>query len=497
MYLEIENNQTINKSEIPVVDFDILRADLIKKYSAKQKMRVVQFFVVREQPSNPSPQPSPLGGEGERPLANKLYCVLANDEVGKLFAVSSCLDNTFESITPENPSFQLFEREIFENFGIEPIGHPWLKPVREKEGYEFLKSDDMQSHEVAVGPVHAGIIEPGHFRFLCNSERINHLEIQLGYQHRGVEKMLKACPSIQLAESICGDSTVAYAVTFAHAMESLSGIKTDKKAEIIRQIALEMERMAVHIGDLGGIAEDIAYKMGSAVFGVTRTLVINTMLEICGSRFGKGLVKIGGVNFDIDSEMSEKITSMLEEVQKRVDKMMKAMNNNVSVLSRLEKTAIVSTKHAKEIAMVGPAARACNVKIDARKFDDENFETLTTGGGDVHSRFYIRYVEIKQSKKIIEELLRELSDEKKPTLQSSNPPTFSKNSFVTSITEAWRGELAHTVITDGNGNIETYKIKDPSFNNWLGLAIANRNGQISNFPVCNKSFDLSYCGFDL
>lgn len=482
MYLEIKNNQTVNKSDIPIDSFKNLRNDL-----ALKKMRVIQFFVNIE--------------DGK----NRLYCVFAENEMtqkigeeAKLFVVSCYLENNFESITPNNSALHLFEREIYENFGIEPVGHPWLKPVRkictDGEGYEFLKSDDSQSHEVAVGPVHAGIIEPGHFRFLCDSERINHLEIQLGYQHRGIEKMLKNSPSIHLAESICGDSTIAYALTFAHAMESLAKIKVDKKSQIIRQIALEMERMAIHIGDLGAIAEDIAYKMGSAVFGVTRTLVINTMLEICTNRFGKGLIKIGGVNFDIDNAMKEKISKMLEEVQTRVDKMMKAMNNNASVLSRLERTGIISTKHAKEIAMVGPSARACSIKIDARKFDDKNFEILTTGGGDVHSRFYIRYVEIKQSKKIIEGLLEKLEGGINSEKQIIN---LAPNSFVTSITEAWRGELAHTVITDENGNIETYKIKDPSFNNWLGLAIANRNGQISNFPVCNKSFDLSYCGFDL
>ncbi len=472
MYLEIKNNQTVNKADIPIDSFKNIKKDLDFK-----KMRVVQFFV------------NPENGK------NRLYCVFTgNESTKRLFVVSCYVENSFESITPINLALHLFEREIYENFEIKPIGHPWIKPVRKQDNYEFLKSDDMQTHEVAVGPVHAGIIESGHFRFLCNSERINHLEVQLGYQHRGAEKMLKIAPSIQLAESICGDSTIAYALTFAHAIESLSNIKVDKKSEIIRLIALELERIAIHIGDLGGIAEDIAYKIGSAVFGVTRTLVINTMQEICGNRFGKGLIKIDGVNFDIDTKIGEKILSMLDEVQKRVDKMMKAMNNNTSVLSRLEKTAIVSIKHAKEIGMVGMAARACNVKIDARKFDDENFEILTTGGGDVHSRFYIRYVEIKQSKKIIENLLEKLEGEINLERQFVN---LAPNSFVTSITESWRGELAHTVITDEKGNIETYKIKDPSFNNWLGLAIANRNGQISNFPVCNKSFNLSYCGFDL
>lgn len=476
MYLEIKNNQAIKISDIPVDSFKNLRTDL-----ALKKMRVVQLFV------------NPEDGK------NKLYCVFTQNEMpqdkAKLFVVSSYIENkSYESMTTTNPALHMFEREIYENFGIEPLGHPWLKPVRKQEGYEFLKSDDRQTHEVAVGPVHAGIIEPGHFRFLCNSERINHLEIQLGYQHRGVEKMLKNAPSIHLAESICGDSTIAYALTFARAMEGLSSINVDEKSQTIRKIALEMERIAIHIGDLGAIAEDIAYKMGSAVFGVTRTLVINTMLEICGNRFGKGLIKIGGINFDIDNDLKEKISKMLNEVQIRVDEMMKAMNNNASVLSRLESTGILSTKHAKEIGLVGPSARACNVKTDARKFDDEKFEITTTGGGDVHSRFYIRYAEIKKSKEIIENLLTQLEGEINTERQAIN---LSPNSFVTSITEAWRGELVHSVVTDKNGHIQTYKIKDPSFNNWLGLAIANRNGQISNFPVCNKSFDLSYCGFDL
>lgn len=475
MYLEIKNNQSVNKNDIPIDSFKNIKKDLDFK-----KMRVIQFFINLENGRN------------------RLYFVFTENEItkkrAKLFVVSCYLENIFESISIKNPSLQMFEREIYENFKIKPVDHPWLKPVRIQNNYEFLKSNDMQSHEVAVGPVHAGIIEPGHFRFLCNSERINHLEIQLGYQHRGVEKMLQKFPSVQLAESICGDSTIAYALTFVHSIESLSNIEVDKKSETIRQIALELERIAIHIGTLSGIAEDVAYKMGSAVFGVTRTMVINTMQEICGNRFGKGLIKIGGVNFDINKKMGEKILSILDEVQKRVDKMMKAMNNTSSVLSRLEKTAIVSTKNAKKIGMVGNSVRASNVEIDARKFDDESFEILTTGGGDVHSRFYIRYLEINQSKKIIEDLIKNLTCE---INSEKREIKLMPNSFVTSITEAWRGELAHTILTDEKGDIEMYKIKDPSFNNWLGLAIANRNGQISNFPVCNKSFDLSYCGFDL
>ena len=267
-----KNNELINISDIPCLDIETLRQEIIKL-----NKRVVAFFGKRE-----------WNGV-------KLYVAMADDSKGQLYVSSSFFDNTFEkyyeSLTQVIPAFHMFEREFYEEFGIEPLHHPWLKPVRDhKKEYPFFEVEGEEVHQVGVGPIHAGVIEPGHFRFMCNGEKVYDLEIRLGYQSKGIEDLIVKEPSNQLAESICGDSVIAYNLAYSRVMESLKGIKISNKAEIIRLIALEMERCAIHIGDLGAIAGDTAYQMGAAIFGVTRTLVINTMLELCGSRDRKSVV---------------------------------------------------------------------------------------------------------------------------------------------------------------------------------------------------------------
>ena len=471
---EIKNNQAINRNSIPAVDFETFRKTVIS-----QDIRVINLFWQEEN------------------YKDRLYAVIADEPNKKLFVTSCFVGEEYPSLTLDKPCLHMFERLIYEEGGIKPIGHPFLKLVRKQENYDFVAASDLQTHEVAVGPVHAGIIEPGHFRFICNGERVNHLEIQLGYQHRGVEKLLKKKPTIQLAESICGDSTIGHSLAFARAIEGLSNISVSKRERLIRLIALEMERMAIHVGDIGAIAGDVGYYMAADVLAVTRTLVINTMLELSGSRFGKGLMKIGGVNYDIDNNIKEKILKMLLEVNDRCDKMVKAMFGHATVLSRLENTGIVSRKRAKEIGLVGLAGRASGLETDSRIFDEyeelgHKIENLKTG--DVYARAYLRYLEIKASTELIKKMLISLHGE---ISKQRHDMKLTPNSFVFSIVEGWRGEIAHCIFTDHNSFIENYKIKDSSFNNWFGLAIAVRNNQISDFPVCNKSFDLSYCGFDL
>ena len=402
--------------------------------------------------------------------------------------------------------FHIFEREFYEEFGIEPLNHPWLKPVRvNQDSYPFfeMKGDDV--HQVAVGPIHAGVIEPGHFRFMCHGEKVYDLEIMLGYQHRGVETLFKKnkCFNNRLAESICGDSVIAYNMAYSQLMEVLSNTQVTNKAEIIRRVALEMERIAIHIGDMGAISGDIAYLMGASIFGVTRTLVINTMLEISGSRFGRGLINVGGVNFDIDKNLAKKIISVLDEVSKTVDRTTKVMLKNPTVISRLERTGVVSMENAKALGAVGMAGRASGIDLDSRfDLNDKWYTSLDVvkpfkATGDVHSRFKLRYKEIKQSMKIVKKLLEKLeSYEQEQTLL---PAKFelSPNTFAISVVEGWRGEVVHVAITGADGELLRYKIKDPSFNNWYMLAMAVRNNGISDFPLCNKSFNLSYSGNDL
>lgn len=468
MYLlELKNRKSIDINLIPSAPFDEF-----EKIVCAENYRVISLFAQE----------------------NLLYAILTEETNTKLFVSSTAVGDAYPSFTLKKPALHLFEREIFEKNNITPIGHPFLKPVREQKYYEFLKSSDLQTHEVAVGPVHAGIIEPGHFRFLCNGERVNHLEIMLGYQKRGVEKMLCKKPSITLAESICGDSTVAYAKTFAEIIENLSNIEVDEKSKNIRIIALELERLGIHLGDIGAIAGDVAYQIGANVLAVTRTLAINTTLDICGNRFGKGLIKFGGVNYDINIVLVKQIQLVLDEIKERLNVMADAMFSNATVLSRLENTGCVTKKRAKEIGMVGMAARASGLQIDSRRLDDENFTIKSMKNGDVYSRAYQRYLEALQSIEIIENLLPKLTGEISKERKYIN---LKPNSFVVAINESWRGELCHCCATDENGYLKFYKIKDASFNNWFGLALAVRNNQISDFPVCNKSFDLSYCGFDL
>ena len=291
-------------------------------------------------------------------------------------------------------------------------------------------------------------------------------------------------------------------MAYSQVMEILSETKVSNRAEIIRRVALEMERIAIHIGDMGAIAGDIAYQMGASIFGVTRTLVINTMLEISGSRFGRGLIEIGGVNFDIDKSLSEKILSILKEVAKTVDRTTTVMLKSPTVMSRLERTGVVSSEVAHSLGAVGLAGRASGIDIDSRfDFNDKWYTDLDVqkpfkATGDVYSRFKLRYKEIKQSMKIIKKLLKKI-DECDENIKNTLNSILAQNSMAISIVEGWRGEIVHIALTGANGELLKYKIKDPSFNNWYMLAMAVRNNGISDFPLCNKSFNLSYCGNDL
>ncbi len=480
-WIKTKNNKKINALEIPTGTIEELREDL----------RRINY--------------RPIGFFGKQEFSNiRLYVILADDSQSDLY-VSSVLFTpdvkSYKSLTQEFSAFHNFEREFFEDFGIEPENHPWLKPLRKNQDeYPFFKMEGEDVHEVAVGPIHAGVIEPGHFRFMCQGEKIYNLEIMLGYQHKGVEELMLN-PNNRIAESICGDSVIAYNMAYSQIMETLSETNIPKRAELIRRIALEMERMAIHIGDLGAISGDMAYLMGASIFGTTRTLVINTLLEISGSRFGRGLIDVGGVNFDISKDMAKKIKTTIDDVLKTVKRTADIMLKKTSCISRMEQTGTVSKETAISLGAVGMAARASGINIDSRyDFNDEWYKKYWQkpefkAVGDVWSRFMLRYKEILQSAEFISNFLDELENINDGLKVSINP--LSQNSFAVSIVEGWRGEVVHCAITGANNELIRYKIKDPSFNNWYMLSMAVRNNGISDFPLCNKSFNLSYCGNDL
>jgi Ni,Fe-hydrogenase III large subunit len=441
--------------------------------------------------------------------------VLADDVHSRLYVSSTLFkgDVDYPAFTPGAPALHLFEREYYEQFGIEPLGHPWLKPVRQgiagslTEGerpYPFFRMKGEEIHEVGVGPIHAGIIEPGHFRFSCHGEDVYHLEIQHGFQHRGVEDLFIRHAErpgflLSLAESIAGDSVIGHAGAYVHAMEALGNIAVTRQAMTIRTIALELERVAMHLGDLAALANDVAYLTGNAVFGALRTKVINTALSICGSRFGRGLLTPGGVNFDISRELREQIGATITELEEETELAAEVLFASASVLSRFERTGIITADTARQIGMVGPAARASGLAMDVRSdhpyggFSYFPVHKMTLNSGDVFARAYIRHVEIRQSLRIIQEQLTALNGGE--LKKACSAP--AAGMLVVSLVEGWRGEIAHIAITDEEGKLQRYKIKDPSFHNWFALALAVRKNGISDFPVINKSFNLSFCGMDL
>lgn len=484
-YTILRNARSCTESTVPVLDISEWRNSIIETCK-NAGGRIVSIF-------------------GSRIDANKvrLFAVIGIDSKGELRVSSANVDGgSYPSITPELNQAHLFERELFENFGIVPKDHPWLKPVRKSKGYDYFSITGDSIHEVAVGPVHAGVIEPGHFRFQCHGEKVFNLEIHLGYEHRGIEKTFPSSSPARrmiIAESIAGDSVIAHGLAYCHAIEALAEREVTQRARIIRAIALELERVANHVGDLGAIANDVGFLPSASYFGRLRAVFLNLLMDLSGNRFGRSLLKPGGVTFDLTPDMADDFKVKLEKAFAEVTETADLMFSNPAVVARLERTGVVTQETAKDIGLVGPSARACGLQRDVRcdyptgmyRFNKMIMAKANTG--DVFARARIRSIEIKRSLELINELL-----DKIPLEKIYFPvETMNKSSFAISMVEGWRGETVHIARTDENGNIFQYKIVDPSFHNWTGLEMALRDGQISDFPLCNKSFNLSYAGYDL
>lgn len=446
-----------------------------------------------------------------------LIAVLAHSSQGNMEILSTRVQDSYSSLTPELPQLHWFERELAEQWSVIPEGHPWLKPVRFHSSYRegkqsgqttlpgvtnyFQVSGD-EIHEVAVGPVHAGIIEPGHFRFQCHGENVLHLEIGLGYQHRGIESALRKglnTRSIHYLETLAGDTSIGHSTAFAMNLEALAGAIPSPRSQIIRAVALELERLANHTGDLGAIAGDIGFLPTSSFCGRIRGDFLNLTAMLCGNRFGRNLIRPGGLRLSIPdqtlSALKEKLPPLLESLNDAVN----LLWETPSVMSRLEGTGVLSRTDALALGLTGMAARASNIRQDVRcdypwgAYMFLESPTITMQTGDVYARASLRWFEIKNSIAFIHKALDALA----PGPVTAELPPLSAERIAISLVEGWRGEICHVAITDQQAGLRHYKITDPSFHNWFGLALSLRDQQISDFPLINKSFNLSYCGHDL
>ena len=487
--------------DIPVVDYTELYNDLAERM-ADSRYHVAHYFAT------------------EHEMGLKFYLIVLDDESGEVL-ISSFIPDYYTrglaSLSAIHPQFHPFEREMYELYGIPFNNHPWLKPLRfshdrrnresTMDSYPFYQMEGDELHEVNVGPIHAGIIEPGAFRFICNGEQVLHLEIALGYQHRGVEgEMTRDDNKLRqtlISESIAGDTAVGHATAYAELVEKLGSEPIDEELKLERMIALELERIAMHIADTGALATDIGFQLYQVACEALRTVTINTTQAWCGNRFGKSMIRPFGTNHPLTEAKIETIIKNITDVRRRYNELREDILEDNTLLARFEQCGLVPTPEMQRIGGVGMAARSSNLKRDIRASHPSGYyatelkhEPVVKSHGDVMSRLMTRLDEVLQSADYVLNTLKGY----KPAAKLRAPhydAELKADSLSFSLIEGWRGEICHVALTNSEGRIVKYKVKDPSVHNWLGLAIAVRSEGISDFPINNKSFNLSYCGHDL
>ncbi len=486
------NGDAVPLDGIPVLDVGPFRRAVL---DAVQGGRIAALF------GSPA-------GEG----AIRVDAVVARDGVG-LGLVATLVRDRYESLTRDCPQAQAFERDLHERWGVVPAGHPWLKPLRlparvpgpagadaGSDGGRFFAVDGTAVHEVAVGPVHAGVIEPGHFRFQCAGERVLHLEIALGYQHRGVERALVGGPdrrTIHYVETAAGDASVGHAWAYCLIVEALAGLGVEPASDRVRGIALELERLANHAGDLGALSGDIGFLPAASYCGRLRGEFLNLTLLVCGSRLGRGWLRPGGVAFDAAAHRAvilDRLRGALRDLRGAVDLLRKTS----TVRARMEETATLDGS-AAALGVVGVAARASGLARDVRAdhawgpYASRPIAVSVSRAGDVSAPAQVRWEEIERSASWIEEVL----DVRMDAVPRAVAGPLAPSTAAVALVEGWRGEILHAAHTGPDGRFRVYSIVDPSLHNWPGLALAMRGEAISDFPLANKSFNLSYCGHDL
>jgi Ni,Fe-hydrogenase III large subunit/Ni,Fe-hydrogenase III component G len=434
----------------------------------------------------------------------------------------------FDSIHQEVPASHLYEREINDLFGLTPAGHPDLRPFvfhenwpagvfplrkefNSKEKLPFQTAGDTKFtrvqgtgvFEIPVGPVHAGIIEPGHYRFSVAGEPIINLEAQLFYVHKGIEKLCEGKTLEQgfyIAERISGDETFANSLAYCLAVEKIAGITVSDRVNFSRVMLAELERLVGHLGDLAGICVDVAYGFAAFQFRMLRGWTYQLIEEVSGSRFLRSVNQPGGLRRDFIIGNETKIRESLARIQKELIDTVKIIKSNSMFIDRVEHTGILTTQVALDLNAVGPPGRASGVRHDLRKdfpyaaYDKLRFDVPSHNNGDVNCRMNVKIEECFTAIELILQALKMM-----PTTGEIRTPITKVEPYRYALgyTEAPRGENIHWLMTGEGNTIFRYKIRTPSFCNWPALCQAVKGNIVPDFPLINKSFNLSYAGNDL
>lgn len=432
----------------------------------------------------------------------------------------------FPSMVHHYISSARMERVIHDMFGLVPVGHPdlrsWIKhehwpnstfPLRKdfaastvmarQEGsYSFIAMEDEGGYEIPVGPVHAGIIEPGHFRFMAVGEKILNLEQRLGYVHKGIEKGMEgrdAFSASRLAARISGDATVAHSWAFCLAVEQAAGMEVSPRAAVLRAVLCERERMANHIGDIGAICNDAAWSFMHMQCQRLRENMARLHRSLFGHRLLMDCVTPGGVTCDLDAEGIKSLLEQTHAVAREVTELYKIYEDQTSIRDRVIDSGTIHPKHARDLGLLGYIGRSTELDIDARRdaayapYDRIPPAVKVCRGGDVSARLWIRFEEIQESACLVAKLLAEIPQGSIQAVWAS--PEAGGEGF--SVVESWRGEIATWVRFGGSGKIDRCYVRDPSMINWMGLELAVREIPVPDFPLNNKSFNCSYSGHDL
>ncbi len=435
-------------------------------------------------------------------------------------------DPTFPSLTKKFAAAYRFERQMQSLMGVTATGNPdsrpWIKhedwpadawPLRKSFDpakrlprvpgeYRWIRAEGEGVYEIPVGPVHAGIIEPGHFRFQAIGEDVINLEEKLGYVHKGIEKRFESLSwndAVRLAGRVSGDSTVAHSLAYAQAAEAITGCIVPDRAMWLRALFLERERIANHLGDLGAICNDVAFAFLLYQFHRLKEAVLRTNLKLFRHRFMMDRVVPGGVTVDIGDEGITVILAELDWLAKEFERLVIIYDENSSIEDRVRDTGILKSSTARELGVVGLVARASGLNVDCRihhpfpPYDRIGVTIPILVSGDVHARAWVRVEEVRDSIRIIREILKTIPEGKINTSISAPPADRAGFAAV----EGWRGEIIYWIQSGPNGEINRCMVRDPSSVNWLGLEQCIHGNIVPDFPVCNKSFNQSYSGNDL